>query len=99
MQDAGYNGALQTGEIQIVIRNPKGKVLAAYELGASWREGAGAMDFTTYGKTVKDVTGPTSIDDSRPTVTFRMRMDYIKRGEVAGHVKLPFGTNLTLVKE
>jgi hypothetical protein len=99
MQDAGYNRALQTGEIKIVIRNLKGKIVAAYELGASWREGAGAADYTTYGKTVEDVTGSTDIDDSRPIVTFRMRIDYIKRGEVAGHVKLPSNTNLTLIKK
>jgi hypothetical protein len=98
MQDAGYNQALQTGEIQIVIRNLNRKVVAAYDLGASWREGAGAMDYTTYGKSVEDVMGSNSGDDSRPVITFRMRMDYIKRGEVAGYVKLPFGTNLTLIK-
>jgi hypothetical protein len=32
MQDAGYDRALQTGEIQIVIRNLKRKVVAAYDL-------------------------------------------------------------------
>src|SRR5262249_13311181 len=99
MQDAGYNRALRTGEIQIVIRNLNRKVVAAYDLGASWREGTGAMDYTTYGKSVEDVTGSNSCDDSAPVITFRIRMDYIKRGEVAGYVKLPFGTNLTLIKK
>lgn len=82
-----------TGKITIVIRDGNGKRKATYSLTARSSEGAAGSTYTIYGNDINKLT-----PDDFDIVQFRMRNDHVKKGQVAGSVRIN-GTYIELVQK
>jgi hypothetical protein len=89
------DGIVFTGDITIKVVD-KDKTVASYQLGAVSSEGGLGTIYTAYGSSVEDVSNQTD-KNAYKLASFRMRNDYIPKGEAAGSVNL-FGHELILIQ-